>query len=116
MRRAKHVLCRALIYGALLLWAFISLFPIYWTVTTSFKTAVDVTQGHLIPWLDFQPDWRGWLSLGLSPARIGEIPTARQAFMHRFANSIIVSLGGSALALVLGSLAAPGRRRLQYSL
>ena len=44
---------RALIYGLLLVWAFICLLPIYWTFTTSFKTAVDVTQGHLVPWLDF---------------------------------------------------------------
>ena len=59
-----------LIYGALMFWAFICLFPIYWTVTTSFKSAVDVTQGHLVPWLDFQPDWKGWRSLGLSPDTI----------------------------------------------
>ena len=63
----KRALGRALIYGALLFWAFVCLFPIYWTVTTSFKSAIDVTQGHLIPWLDFQPDWKGWRSLGLSP-------------------------------------------------
>ncbi|MEC8843225.1 MAG: carbohydrate ABC transporter permease, partial [SAR324 cluster bacterium] len=44
------VVIRILIYGALLFWAFICLFPIYWTITTSFKTAVNVTQGHLIPW------------------------------------------------------------------
>ena len=61
---------RVLIYGALMFWAFVCLFPIYWTVTTSFKSAVDVTQGHLIPWLDFQPDWKGWRSLGLSPDTI----------------------------------------------
>jgi multiple sugar transport system permease protein len=107
---------RALIYGALLLWAFISLFPIYWTVTTSFKTAVDVTQGHLIPWVDFQPDWRGWRSLGLSPDRIGEISTARQEFLQRFANSVIASLGASALAIVIGSLAAYGLSRFKYKL
>jgi multiple sugar transport system permease protein len=64
---ATRILSRVLIYGALLFWAFVCLFPIYWTVTTSFKSALDVTQGHLIPWLDFQPDWKGWRSLGLSP-------------------------------------------------
>ena len=47
---ASFVASRVLIYGALIFWAFICLFPIYWTVTTSFKVAVDVTQGHLIPW------------------------------------------------------------------
>src|SRR6266404_4927413 len=111
---AKHGLSRALIYGALLLWAFISLFPIYWTVTTSFKTAVDVTQGHLIPWVDFQPDWKGWRSLGLSPDRIGETSTARQEFMQRFTNSVTASLGASILAVAIGSLAAYGLSRFKY--
>jgi multiple sugar transport system permease protein len=32
----------------LLFWLFVSLFPIYWTVLTPFKVAVDVTQGHLV--------------------------------------------------------------------
>src|SRR5215470_2270272 len=91
--RAARVSGRLLIYGALLLWAFISLFPIYWTVTTSFKTAVDVTQGHLIPWVDFEPDWKGWRSLGLSPDRIWQVSTARQEFLLRFTNSITASVG-----------------------
>jgi len=114
MRRAKHISSRALVYGALLLWAFISLFPIYWTVTTSFKVAVDVTQGHLIPWVDFQPDWKGWRSLGLSPDRIGETSTARQEFMQRFANSVMASVGASILAVAIGSLAAYGLSRFKY--
>jgi multiple sugar transport system permease protein len=114
--RGRRATGRALIYAALLLWAFISLFPIYWTVTTSFKTAVDVTQGHLIPWVDFEPDWRGWRSLGLSPDRIGEVSTARQEFLQRFANSIIASVGASLLAIVIGSLAAYGLNRFRYRL
>src|SRR5260370_21846026 len=101
--RGRRVSGRVLIYAALLLWAFISLFPIYWTITTSFKTAVDVTQGHLIPWLDFEPDWKGWRSLGLSPDRIGEVSTARQEFLQRFPNSITPSVGASLLAIPLGA-------------
>src|SRR5712671_1108883 len=114
--RGQRVSSRVLIYAALLLWTFISLFPIYWTVTTSFKVAVDVTQGHLIPWLDFQPDWKGWRSLGLSPDRIGEVSTARQEFLQRFANSITASLGASILAVAIGSLAAYGLSRFKYKL
>jgi multiple sugar transport system permease protein len=113
-RRAKYVSSRVLIYGALLLWAFISLFPIYWTVTTSFKVAVDVTQGHLVPGIDFHPDWKGWRSLGLSPDTIGEISTVRDEFLMRFENSILASVGASLLAVVIGSLAAYGLSRFQY--
>ena len=58
--RTKWVFGRVLIYTALAFWALVCLFPIYWTVTTSFKSAVDVTQGHLVPWLDFKPDWKGF--------------------------------------------------------
>jgi multiple sugar transport system permease protein len=112
--RKKRLLSRALIYGALLFWAFVCLFPIYWTISTSFKSALDVTQGHLIPWLDFQPDWKGWRSLGLSPDTILQTSTARAEFMSRFGNSIITSVGASALALVLGSLAAYGLSRFRF--
>ena len=112
--RATRIASRVLIYGALLFWAFVCLFPIYWTVTTSFKSAIDVTQGHLVPWLDFRPDWKGWRSLGLSPDTILETSTARAEFMSRFGNSIITSIGASALALVLGSLAAYGLSRFRY--
>jgi multiple sugar transport system permease protein len=111
---ARIVVSRVLIYGTLIVWAFICLFPIYWTVTTSFKTAVDVTQGHLIPWVDFQPDWRGWRSLGLSPDVIGNTSTARDEFLKRFGNSVLVSLSASTLAIVIGSLAAYGLSRFDY--
>jgi multiple sugar transport system permease protein len=110
----RRVASRLLIYLALLLWAFVCLFPIYWTVSTSFKVAVDVTHGHLIPWVDFQPAWKGWRSLGLSPDRIGETSTARDEFIQRFENSVIASIGSSLLAIVIGSLAAYGLSRFEY--
>ena len=109
-----RTLGRMLVYAALLVWAFVCLFPIYWTVTTSFKSAVNVTQGHLVPWLDFVPDWRGWRALGLSPDTIGQMSTARDEFVKRFTNSVVASLGASTLAIVLGSLAAYGLSRFSY--
>lgn len=112
--RAKRLSGRTLLYAAALLWAFISLFPIYWTVTTSFKTAVDVTQGHLIPFIDYRPDWRGWRSLGLSPDTIGATSTVREEFLLRFENSVVASVGASLLAVIIGSLAAYGLSRFRY--
>jgi multiple sugar transport system permease protein len=111
---ARMLTGRVLVYGALLLWTFICLFPIYWTVTTSFKTAVNVTQGHLIPWVDFQPDWRGWRSLGLSPDTFGQVSTVRDEFIKRITNSAITSVTASSLAIVIGSLAAYGLTRFKY--
>ena len=110
------VIYRILIYGALLFWAFLCLFPIYWTITTSFKTAVSVTQGHLIPWIDFTPKWIGFRSLGLSPETIFQISTVREEFLKRFFNSVITSVSASILAVMRGSLAAYGVSRFQYKL
>jgi multiple sugar transport system permease protein len=112
--RAKWYLSRAAIYGILILWTIICLFPIYWTVTTSFKMAPDVMRGNMIPWVDYTPQWLGWRSLGLSPDTIGTYSTVREQFMLRFWNSTIVSVSASLLSLVLGSLAAYGLSRFEY--
>ena len=115
-REVNIIVYRILIYGGLLFWAFLCLFPIFWTVTTSFKTAVNVTQGHLIPWIDFIPKWIGLRSLGLSPETIFEISTVRDEFLKRFVNSAITSVSASTLAVILGSLAAYGLSRFEYKL
>ena len=112
--RARRVSARTLVYLILIVWAFICLFPIYWTLTTSFKTAPDVMRGNMVPWWDFAPNWLGWRSLGLSPERLGEPSTVRDQFMLRFTNSAIVAFGASLLALVLGSLAAYGLSRFSF--
>ena len=105
---------KILIYGILLFWTFICLFPIYWTATTSFKTAASVTQGLLIPWLDFEPSWKGWKHLGLSPDTIFTESTGREEFLARFTNTAIISSCASALAIILGSFAAYGLSRFNY--
>ena len=105
---------RIVIYGVLILWAFICLFPIYWTVTTSFKAAPDVMKGNLIPWVDFVPKWLGLRSLGLSPETIGAESTVRDEFLKRFWNSAIVAVGSSSFAVVLGSCAAYGLSRFSF--
>jgi multiple sugar transport system permease protein len=105
---------RFLTYGALVFWAFVCLFPIYWTVSTSLKSAPDVMQGALLPWVDFAPDWKGWRSLGLSPDTIDRTSTVRDEFLKRFANSVVSSVSASFLAVWIGSLAAYGLSRFSY--
>ena len=112
--RAKWWTGRVVIYGALILWAVICLFPIYWTVTTSFKQAPNVMQGALVPCVDYQPSWLGFRSLGLSPDTFGAESTPRAEFLKRFMNSVIVSVTASTLAVALGSLAAYGLSRFSY--
>nr|ADI20538.1 ABC-type sugar transport system, permease component [uncultured alpha proteobacterium EB080_L58F04] len=103
-----------MIYGVLILWAVICLFPIYWTLTTSFKAAPDVMKGNLIPWWDFTPKWLGMRSLGLSPETIFQESTVREEFLKRFWNSTIAATGSSALAVILGSCTAYGLSRFNY--
>ncbi|HEY1723711.1 MAG TPA: carbohydrate ABC transporter permease [Magnetospirillaceae bacterium] len=110
----RLTLGRILIYAALIVWSFIAFFPLYWTISTSFKIAPDVTQGHLIPWLDFEPRWIGWRSIGLSPDSIFSTSTVRDEFLDRFGNSVITALGSALLAVLIGSLAAYGLSRFTY--
>ena len=112
--RRSGTLGKVGIYTVLILWAFICLFPIYWTATTSFKIAPNVMQGAMIPWVDYQPDWKGWRAIGLSPDTIGRDSTVRDEFLKRFGNSAIISLSASVLAVALGSLAAYGLSRFSY--
>ncbi len=112
--RAKWWTGRLFVYGALVLWALICLVPIYWTVTTSMKIAPDVMKGNLVPWFDFQPQWKGWQSLGLSPDTIGNVSTVRDEFVKRFMNSVVTAISASTLAVILGSLAAYGLSRFNY--
>ena len=112
--RPGFVLGRVAIYALLIVWAVICLFPIYWTVTTSFKAAPDVMQGNLIPWLDFAPKELGWRALGLTPDTIGNVSTVREEFLKRFWNSAVISVGASLLATGLGACAAYGLSRFDY--
>ncbi|MBX5160733.1 MULTISPECIES: carbohydrate ABC transporter permease [unclassified Rhizobium] len=113
-QRIRWWAMRFAIYGLLVTWAFVCIFPLFWTVSTSFKTAADVMRGNLIPWFNFAPNWLGWRSLGLSPDTIFQISTVRDEFMRRLWNSVIISVAASALAVVLGSLAAYGLSRFSY--
>lgn len=110
----RRVYSSALIYSLLCSWASLCLFPIYWTFTTAFKRAPDVLRGHLVPWLDFTPDWIGWRTLGLSPDKIGMTSTVRDEFLLRFENSVVISLTAAALAVLLGAPAAYGLSRFRY--
>jgi multiple sugar transport system permease protein len=88
-RSFARIVGRIAIYALLIAWTFVALFPIYWTLSTSMKLGRDVTQGHLIPWVDFMPRWKGWQSLGLSPDTIFNTSNVRDEFLSKFINSVI---------------------------
>jgi multiple sugar transport system permease protein len=105
---------RVIVYALLLAWTLVALFPLYWTLSTSVKLGRDVTQGHLIPWVDFSPSWKGWQSLGLSPDTIFQTSNVREEFLKKFINSVICSIGASMVAVMIGSFAAYGLSRFDY--
>ena len=86
---------RALFYLGLVLLLLAELFPLYWVVVTSFKTTRDA---FAIPpvWL-FSPTLDNYRTV-----------FANRGFLSAFANSFIVSILSSALAVAIGSVAAYG--------
>ncbi len=93
-------------WALLLGWALVVLFPIYWLVVTSFKTAQDVDKGPFyVPFVDFQPTLDAWhyilIELGNDTLR-------------PYVNTVIVGLTSSLIALVLGSFAAYALVRFDY--
>nr|MBA3529216.1 carbohydrate ABC transporter permease [Propionibacteriaceae bacterium] len=106
-RSPAFYLGRTLTYATLLLWAFICLFPIYWTVVTSLKNLRLITTGpFFFPWIDFEPVTLGWTVLTEA--------NDREEFLRIFNNSLIIAVSAGLLALVLGSLAGYGLARFDY--
>ncbi|MGH2534907.1 MAG: carbohydrate ABC transporter permease [Thermomicrobiales bacterium] len=115
--RSRHLrrrIGRILTYAVLSTWAFICLFPIFWVMTTAFKEATDIYQGAILPWLQYQPTWKGWASLGLSPDTINAASGAREFFFKHARNTVVVSFAGAALATIIGAFAAYGLTRFDY--
>jgi multiple sugar transport system permease protein len=105
--RLKRITGRTLTYTILLIWAFICLFPIFWTVTTSVKPNTAVIQGPTyLPWLHFEPTDLGWNAVLQG--------SQGQIFFKNFRNSFVVALSSASLAVVLGSMAGYGLTRFNY--
>jgi multiple sugar transport system permease protein len=109
-----QTLQKTVTYAILIIWAFVCLFPIFWVASTAFKEAKDIYDIDIIPWLQFEPNWKGWESLGLSPDTIGEPSSARKLFLKHATNTIVISVSAAALATIVGSLAAYGLARFSY--
>ncbi len=99
--RALDVLCLILVIIAAL-WV---LFPFYWAAITSLKIPIDVFRLAFIPWLQFHPTLANWSA---------EITSRGSTIFHGLANSFLIGVGASAVALVLGTLAGYGLARFRY--
>lgn len=94
------------VYVLLAVWTLVVLFPLYWILITSFKSALDVNNGPFyIPWFDFQPSLHAWKEL---------LVYDYEDTLRSFFNSIIIALLSCALCIVVGSMAAYALARIQY--
>jgi multiple sugar transport system permease protein len=85
--------------------ALIFLFPFYWALSTSLRNPVDTftVAGLGIPWIDFEPTLANW-------TQQLETSESRQAL----ANSTMIAVGASILALLLGTPAAYALARFSF--
>ena len=96
-RRSRLV--TAIIVALLAVASFISVFPLYWVITTSLKAPVDVFR--MPPAWIFRPTIENYLAVFSS------------RFPGYFANSLIVSVGTVSLSLLVGVPAGYGLARLR---
>lgn len=93
-------------YLVLLFWAFVVLFPLYWLVVTSFKLPIQVNEGPVyLPFVDFEPSLNAWRYIFVE---------VWDDTVRPFVNTVVVALGSSVLALLIGGSAAYGLARFHY--
>lgn len=99
-------IARGAIIGGVFLWAFLTLFPLYWVLVTAFKPPTAVVGGATyIPFLQFEPSMQAWDDI-----RAG----IRGSFSHTFWNSTIVGVSAAAIATVFGAMAAYALVRFEF--
>lgn len=93
-------------YILLVAWSVVVLFPLYWLIVTSFKDPQDVATGPVyLPFIDFQPTIEHWQSILFGNTLDTVTP---------FANTVVVGLASTIIAVALGSAAAYALVRFHY--
>ncbi len=109
-RGIPQVLLRLIVplrYVVLVVWILFALFPIYWMVTTAFKTHLQVYNGPFyIPGVDYHPYLGSWQYVFSGDVAASVI---RAIF-----NSVLYATAGALLAVIVGALAGYGLARYQY--
>jgi multiple sugar transport system permease protein len=103
--RRKNSFRESALFLLAVLTALVFFFPLYWAVSTSLRNPIDTftVSGLGIPWLDFEPTLANWLD---------QLRTAET--QRALLNSTIISLGATALAIVLGLPAAYALARFRF--
>ena len=98
--------------GSIVLWIVIliaiawGVFPFYWAIVTSLKEpGVILTKPSLIPFLQFKPTLLNWQL---------EFTNRWPEIKRAMGNSLIISVGATAIAVSLGTLAGYGLARFRF--
>ena len=93
-----------LTYALLAIWSLVVLIPLYWVLITSFKGAGEVQNGPFyLPFVDFRPNLDAWRFMLLENNTLGP-----------YLNSVVVALGSTFLAVLIGALAAYALVRIRF--
>lgn len=107
-------------YVVLLVITFFICFPLIWALSTSFKAPKDVmaTPPRLLPPQPTLENYRNLVTGKQQYFRADQsyVPTtaAPQHFTSWFANSVVVSLGSTAISIIISTLAAYSVTRFRY--
>jgi multiple sugar transport system permease protein len=104
-RDAAGSLCYAIYSLIAVVVALIFLFPLYWAASTSLRNPIDTftVAGLGVPWIDFEPTLENWIQ-----------QLATEETRRALANSTIIAVGASVLALLLGMPAAYALARFRF--
>jgi multiple sugar transport system permease protein len=93
-------------YMTLGVWTLVVLFPLYWLAITSFKLPIQVNAGPVyLPFVDFRPSLDAWHYIFVD---------LRGDTLRPYLNTVVVAVGSSTVALLLGAAAAYALIRFPY--
>jgi multiple sugar transport system permease protein len=112
----KSRLGMAIVLVILIVWTVLSLFPLYFSLITSFKTANDVysVTPSFFPFVDFQPSLASYARIFQPKSAEGEWSVAGGRLLAIAGNSLMAAMAAGILATLLGSLAAYGLARFRF--
>ena len=91
-------------YVVIAFWTVFMVFPLYWVITTSFKTGPALnTRATFVPWVDFEPSLHAWKNL------FGENLGNWQKY---FANSLVVGISTALVSTIIGLMGGYALARL----
>ncbi|MEM4833828.1 MAG: carbohydrate ABC transporter permease [Thermosphaera sp.] len=103
MRRKGDLVKDVVTYVLIAIFLVLFLFPIYWTFITSIKIPADTFTSKFLPFIQFQPTVKTWIS---------QLQAAEN--FKAILNSLLIGLSSAALATFLGSMAGYALARFQF--